>query len=75
MIQVFTVVGQVALASILEIYHGYGFDSRFIPNYLMTYGVILSVLYLFNCLLLDQVQDICLEFYSLQSMVMRKKNS
>ena len=37
MIQVFTVVGQVALASILEIYHGYGFDSRFIPNYLMTY--------------------------------------
>ena len=32
MIQVFTVVGQVALASILEIYHGYGFDSRFIPG-------------------------------------------
>lgn len=37
MIQVFTVVGQVALTSILEIYLGYGFDSRFIPNSLMTY--------------------------------------
>ena len=37
MIQVFTVVSQVALASILGVYHGYGFDAQFIPNYLMTY--------------------------------------
>lgn len=37
MIQVFTVVSQVALASILGVYHGYGFTSQFIPNYLTTY--------------------------------------
>lgn len=37
MIQVFTVVSQVALASILGVYHGYGFNSQFIPNYLITY--------------------------------------
>lgn len=36
-IQIFTVVSQVALASILGVYHGYGFTSRFIPNYLVTY--------------------------------------
>ena len=36
-IQIFTVVTQVALASILGVYHGYGFTSQFIPNYLMTY--------------------------------------
>ena len=36
-IQVFTVVSQVALASILGVYHGYGFTSQFLPNYLMTY--------------------------------------
>ncbi|MGN1167101.1 MAG: DUF2798 domain-containing protein [Lachnospiraceae bacterium] len=36
-IQVFTVVSQVALASILGVYHGYGFTSQFIPNYLVTY--------------------------------------
>ena len=37
MIQVFTVIFQVALASILGMYHGYGFTSQFIPNYLATY--------------------------------------
>lgn len=37
MIQTFTVVCQVALASILGMYHGYGFTSQFIPNYLATY--------------------------------------
>lgn len=37
MIQVFTVVSQVALASILGVYHGYGFNSQFIPNYLIIY--------------------------------------
>lgn len=36
-IQVFTVVAQVALASILGVYHGYGFTSQFVPNYLTTY--------------------------------------
>ena len=36
-IQIFTVVSQVSLASILGVYHGYGFTSQFIPDYLMTY--------------------------------------
>ena len=37
MIQVFTVVCQVALASILGVYHGYGFTAQFLPNYLTVY--------------------------------------
>lgn len=36
-IQIFTVVCQVALASILGVYHGYGLTVQFIPNYLTTY--------------------------------------
>lgn len=36
-IQTFTVVSQVALASIMGVWHGYGFTSQFIPNYLATY--------------------------------------
>lgn len=36
-IQVFTVVSQVALASILGVKHAYGFTNQFIPNYLVTY--------------------------------------
>jgi hypothetical protein len=36
-IQTFTVVWQVAFASILGVYHGYGFTANFIPDYLMTY--------------------------------------
>jgi hypothetical protein len=36
-IQIFTVVSQVALASILGVWHGYGFTAQFIPNYLTTY--------------------------------------
>lgn len=36
-IQIFTVVSQVALASILGVYHGYGFTSQFIPDYFSTY--------------------------------------
>lgn len=36
-IQTFTVVSQVAMASILGVWHGYGFTSQFIPNYLATY--------------------------------------
>lgn len=36
-IQVFTVVCQVALASILGVWHGYGFTGQFVPNYNVTY--------------------------------------
>lgn len=36
-IQIFTVVLQVALASILGVYHNNGFTHQFIPNYLTTY--------------------------------------
>lgn len=36
-IQVFTVVCQVALASIIGVWHGFGFTSQFVPNYLLTY--------------------------------------
>lgn len=36
-IQVFTVVSQVALASVLGVYHGYGFTNQFVPDYLTTY--------------------------------------
>lgn len=36
-IQIFTVVLQVALASILGVYHGFGFTAQCIPNYLTTY--------------------------------------
>ena len=36
-IQVFTVCTMVALMSILGLYHGYGFTSNFIPDYLTTY--------------------------------------
>ena len=36
-IQTFTVVSQVALASVLGVYHGHGFTSQFIPDYLTTY--------------------------------------
>ena len=36
-IQTFTVISQVALASILGVWHGYGFTSQFVPNYLTVY--------------------------------------
>ena len=36
-IQIFTVVVQVAFASVIGIIHGYGINENFIPNYLMTY--------------------------------------
>lgn len=36
-IQTFTVVWQVAFASVLGVYHGYGFTGNFISDYLMTY--------------------------------------
>lgn len=36
-IQIFTVISQVALASILGVWHGYGFTSQFVPNYLSVY--------------------------------------
>lgn len=36
-IQTFTVIFQVALASILGVWHGYGFTGQFVPNYLAVY--------------------------------------
>lgn len=36
-IQVFTVVVQVAFASIIGVYHGYGFTRNFVPDYILTY--------------------------------------
>lgn len=36
-IQIFTVVLQVAFASILGVYHGYGFTEQFLPHYFITY--------------------------------------
>ena len=36
-IQTFTVVFQVALASIIGLWHGYGFTSQFMPDYLTVY--------------------------------------
>lgn len=36
-IQIFTVVCQVALASIIGVYHTYGFTNQFLPDYLITY--------------------------------------
>ena len=36
-IQIFTVVIQVAFASIIGVFHGFGFTSNFIPDYLITY--------------------------------------
>ena len=36
-IQTFTVICQVALASILGVWHGYGFTANFIPDYLTCY--------------------------------------
>lgn len=36
-IQVFTVVAQVAFASIIGVYHSYGFTANFLPDYIMTY--------------------------------------
>ena len=36
-IQTFTVIWQVAFASVIGVYHGHGFTANFIPDYLMTY--------------------------------------
>ena len=36
-IQTFTVIWQVAFASVTGVYHGYGFTGNFVPHYLMTY--------------------------------------
>lgn len=36
-IQLFTVVCQVALASILGVWHSFGFTVQFLPDYLFTY--------------------------------------
>lgn len=36
-IQVFTVLFQVAFASVIGVWHGYGFTSNFVPDYIVTY--------------------------------------
>lgn len=36
-IQVFTVLFQVAFASVIGVWHGYGFTSNFLPDYIVTY--------------------------------------
>ncbi len=36
-IQIFTVVFQVLFASVIGVYHGYGFTSNLLPDYLVTY--------------------------------------
>lgn len=36
-IQTFTVIWQVAFASVIGVYHGHGFTANFTPDYLMTY--------------------------------------
>ena len=36
-IQVFTVIFQVMLASVIGVWHGYGFTSNFLPDYLTCY--------------------------------------
>ncbi len=36
-IQIFTVIWQVTFASVLGVYHGYGFTANFVPDYLTTY--------------------------------------
>ena len=36
-IQTFTVIWQVAFASIIGVYHGHGFTANFIPDYLTAY--------------------------------------
>lgn len=36
-IQIFTVIWQVAFASVLGVYHGCGFTDNFVPDYLTTY--------------------------------------
>lgn len=36
-IQIFTVVVQVAFASIIGVFHGYGFTNNVVPDYMLTY--------------------------------------
>ena len=36
-IQTFTVIWQVAFASVIGVYHGHGFTANFVPDYLATY--------------------------------------
>lgn len=38
-IQIFTVICQVAIASIIGVFHSYGFTTNFIPNYISVYCV------------------------------------
>ena len=73
MIQVFTVISQVALASILGVYHGYGFDSQFIPHYLITYCRNFMMALPVQLFIVGPMANIYLEFYFLLQMMLRKK--
>ena len=73
MIQVFTVISQVALASILGVYHGYGFDSQFIPLYLITYCRNFMMALPVQLFIVGPMVRYLLEFYFLLQMVLRKK--
>ena len=73
MIQVFTVISQVALASILGVYHGYGFDSQFIPQYLITYCRNFMMALPVQLFIVGPMANISLEFYFLLQMVLRNK--
>lgn len=75
-IQIFTVIWQVAFASILGVYHGYGFTRNFIPDYLLTYCrnfimafplqlIIVGPLarLIFRTLFIKHKKDKCINFY------------
>ena len=75
-IQIFTVIWQVAFASILGVYHGYGFTRNFIPDYLITYCrnfiiafplqlIIVGPLarLIFRTLFIKHKKDKCINFY------------
>lgn len=63
MIQIFTVVSQVALASILGVYHGYGFSSNFIPNFLTTYCKNFIMALPVQLFIAGQAQENCLVYF------------
>lgn len=75
-IQIFTVIWQVAFASILGVYHGYRFTRNFIPDYLITYCrnfimafplqlIIVGPLarLIFRTLFIKHKKDKCINFY------------
>lgn len=76
-IQIFTVVMQVALASILGTIKGYGLTGNFLPNYLMTYcrNFVLALplqLFLAGPLARCMFRTIFLRRESLEDLIMEK---